>query len=80
MDGIEMMGSNFGDMTFAPTSCSTQNFTAAARLASTPFNSLGVMGPLPVPPLRYDLSYSTVTFVYVYYNIMFDKIYIVNTV
>ena len=52
MEGIEVMGCNFGDMTFAPSSCSTQNFTAASRLASTPFNGFGAMAPLPAPPLR----------------------------
>ncbi|KAK2161830.1 hypothetical protein NP493_1557g00022 [Ridgeia piscesae] len=56
MDGIEMTYSKFDvtggdDMTFAPTSSSTQNFTAAARLASTPFNILADMAPLPEPPL-----------------------------
>ena len=56
MDGIEMTYNKFDvtggdDMTFAPTSSSTQNFTAAARLASTPFNILADMAPLPEPPL-----------------------------
>ena len=56
MDGIEMTYSKFDvtggdDMTFAPTSSSTQNFSAAARLASTPFNILADMAPLPEPPL-----------------------------
>ena len=39
------------NLTFAPNYSSTQNFSEAARLASTPFNPLSDMALLPQPPV-----------------------------
>ena len=49
---LEMQDFEGGDMTFAPGLSSTVNFTALARLASTPFGGSGAaaVSSLPQPP------------------------------
>ena len=51
MEGIECMP-ECGDMTFAPFSSSTKNFSEAARLASTPFGDHAPLGALPLSNIK----------------------------